>query len=59
MGDNATVPLDADKEPQPDGLWRIDAGGRSQIRDDDYVRSHSVQSSQCLVFGAWGDLSFV
>ncbi|MEG4341143.1 hypothetical protein [Microcoleus sp. D3_18_C2] len=55
LGDNATVRLEADKEPQPDGLWRIDAGGRSQISDDDYVRSHSVQSSQCLVFGARGD----
>ncbi|MEG4858787.1 hypothetical protein QUB75_13905 [Microcoleus sp. K1-B6] len=40
LGDNATVRLDADNEFQPDGLWRIDAGGRSHIRDDDYVRSH-------------------
>ena len=59
LGDNATVRLDADNEFQPDALWRIDAGGRSQIRDDDYVRSHSVQSSQCLVFGARGDRSFL
>ncbi|MEG4109579.1 hypothetical protein QUA04_26245 [Microcoleus sp. S13_C5] len=58
LGDNATVRLTADQEPQPDGLWRIDAGGRSQISDDDYVRSHSVQSSQCLVFGGKGDRSF-
>jgi len=37
LGDNATVRLDADNEPQPDALLRIDAGGRSQISDDDYV----------------------
>ena len=59
LGDNATVGLDADNESQPDALLTIDAGGRSQIRDDDYVRSHSVQSSQCLVLGARGDRSFL
>ncbi|WP_333323633.1 hypothetical protein [Microcoleus sp. POL10_C6] len=58
LGDNATVCLDADNEFQPDALLRIDAGGRSQIRDDDYVRSHSVESSQCLVFAVRGDRSF-
>ncbi|MEG4072938.1 hypothetical protein QUA30_09610 [Microcoleus sp. Pol14C2] len=52
LGDYATVRLDADNEFEPDALWRIDARGRSQIRDDDYVRSHSVESLQCLVFGA-------
>ncbi|MEP6517722.1 hypothetical protein [Microcoleus vaginatus] len=55
LGDNATVCLDADKEFTPDALLRIDAGGRSQIMDDDYVRSPLVESSQCLVFGARGD----
>ncbi|MEG4332603.1 hypothetical protein QUB40_11830 [Microcoleus sp. AT9_A2] len=40
LGENATVRLDADNEFQPDALWRIDAGGRSQISNDDYVRSH-------------------
>ncbi|WP_333265563.1 MULTISPECIES: hypothetical protein [unclassified Microcoleus] len=58
LGENATVRLDADNEFQPDALWRIDAGGLSHIRDDDYVRSHSVESSQCLVFGAKGDRTF-
>ncbi|MEG3875242.1 hypothetical protein QUA46_01585 [Microcoleus sp. MON2_D6] len=58
LGENATVRLDADNEFQPDALWRIDAGGRSHIRDDDYVRSLAVQSSQCLVFGARGDRTF-
>jgi Uncharacterized protein conserved in cyanobacteria len=39
VGDNATVRLDLDNEPQPDGLLRIDedARGQSRISDDDYV----------------------
>jgi Uma2 family endonuclease len=39
VGDNATVRLDLDNEPQPDALLRIDAacGGQSRISDDDYV----------------------
>lgn len=37
--DNTTVRLDADNEPQPDVLIRIDEskGGQSRISDDDYV----------------------
>ena len=37
--DNATVRLDLDNEPQPDILLRLEseAGGRSQVSDDDYV----------------------
>lgn len=39
VGDNATVRLDLDNEPQPDALLRIDedAGGQSRISDDDYI----------------------
>lgn len=37
VGDNPTVRLDADNEPQPDALLRIVAGGQSTISDDDYV----------------------
>jgi Uma2 family endonuclease len=39
IGDNATVRLDLDNEPQPDALLRIEpeAGGRSHIGDDDYI----------------------
>ena len=39
VGDNATVRLDLDNEPQPDVLLRIEpeAGGRSRLGDDDYV----------------------
>ncbi|XWK87755.1 MAG: Uma2 family endonuclease [Phormidium sp.] len=39
MGDNATVRLDLDNEPQPDALLRINEnlGGQSRIADDDYI----------------------
>ena len=39
LGDNATVRLDADTEPQPDALLRIEpeAGGTSRISEDDYI----------------------
>ena len=39
LGDNPTVRLDFDNEPQPDALLRIneDQGGQSQISDDDYI----------------------
>jgi Uma2 family endonuclease len=37
--DNATVRLDADNEPQPDALLRIEpeVGGNSRISEDDYI----------------------
>lgn len=35
--DNATVRLDADNEPQPDALLRIEQRGQSSISEDDYV----------------------
>lgn len=39
LADNATVRLDADNEPQPDALLRLEpeAGGKSRISEDDYV----------------------
>jgi Uma2 family endonuclease len=39
IGDNATVRLDIDNEPQPDALLRIEpeAGGHSRVSDDDYI----------------------
>lgn len=39
LGDNATVRLSLDTEPQPDALLRIasEAGGNSRISADDYV----------------------
>jgi Uma2 family endonuclease len=35
--DNTTVLLDADNEPQPDAILRIENGGQSRINADDYV----------------------
>jgi Uma2 family endonuclease len=37
IADNTTVRLDADNEPQPDALLRIEVGGQSRISEDDYV----------------------
>ena len=36
-GDNATVRLDPENEPQPDALLRIEMGGQSIISEDGYV----------------------
>lgn len=35
--DNPTVRLDADNEPQPDAVLRLDQGGTSSISDDGYI----------------------
>jgi Uma2 family endonuclease len=35
--DNPTVRLDADNEPQPDAVLRLEQGGRSIISEDDYI----------------------
>ncbi|MDJ1171785.1 Uma2 family endonuclease [Roseofilum sp. BLCC_M154] len=37
LGDNCTVRLDSDNEPQPDALLRIKEGGQSTISEDGYV----------------------
>lgn len=37
IGNNSTVRLDSDNEPQPDVLLRIESGGRSIVSDDDYI----------------------
>ncbi len=39
LGDNVTVRMDVDNEPQPDVLLRIEpeAGGRSLVSEDDYI----------------------
>ena len=37
LGDNCTVRLDPDNEPQPDALLRIETGGQSTISEDGYV----------------------
>jgi Uma2 family endonuclease len=35
--DTPTVRLDADNEPQPDAVLRIEKGGQSRISEDDYI----------------------
>ena len=35
--DNPTVRLDADNEPQPDAVLRMENGGQSTISEDDYI----------------------
>lgn len=37
VNDNTTVRLDADNEPQPDALLRIENGGSSLLSEDDYI----------------------
>jgi Uma2 family endonuclease len=37
LGDNCTVRLDAENEPQPDALLRINKEGQSKISEDGYV----------------------
>ncbi|BAY22951.1 hypothetical protein NIES2100_27150 [Calothrix sp. NIES-2100] len=37
LADNTTVLIDADNEPQPDALLRIETDGQSRINDDDYL----------------------
>jgi Uma2 family endonuclease len=37
IGDNVTVRLDADNEPQPDALLRLESGGSSTVSEDDYI----------------------
>ncbi|NEO73137.1 Uma2 family endonuclease [Moorena sp. SIO3H5] len=37
VGDNATVRLDPDNEPQPDALLRLTVDGQSRITEDGYV----------------------
>lgn len=40
LGDNPTVRLDLDNEPQPDAVLRIEsqAGGQSSLSEDDYIQ---------------------
>jgi len=41
LGDNPTIRLDLDNEPQPDAVLLIDpsAGGRSRLSQDDYIEA--------------------
>jgi Uma2 family endonuclease len=46
--DNTTVRLDADNEPQPDAILRIEQGGQSRISEDDYVEGAPELLEACF-----------
>ena len=58
VGDNATVRLDADNEPQPDALLRIaaEAGGRSSIDEEGYVAGPPELIAEIVASSAAYDL---
>jgi Uma2 family endonuclease len=57
-GDNSTVRLDLDNEPQPDGLLRIAAecGGRSRIDEDGYVAAAPELTAEIAASSASYDM---
>ncbi len=59
MGDNATVRLDIDNEPQPDVLLRIEpeVGGNSRISDDGYVEGAPELIAEIAASSASYDLN--
>lgn len=59
LGDNATVRLDLDNEPQPDALLRIEpeVGGNSCITDDDYVEGPPELIAEIAASSASYDLN--
>jgi Uma2 family endonuclease len=59
LADNSTVRLDADNEPQPDALLRIEpeVGGNSRISDDDYVEGTPELIAEIAASSASYDLN--
>lgn len=59
LGDNATIRLDLDNEPQPDALLRIEpeVGGNSSITDDDYVEGPPELIAEVAASSASYDLN--
>ncbi|HAA26656.1 MAG TPA: hypothetical protein DCE56_01950 [Cyanobacteria bacterium UBA8553] len=59
LADNTTVRLDADNEPQPDALLRIEpeVGGNSRISDDDYVEGTPELVAEIAASSASYDLN--
>jgi Uma2 family endonuclease len=59
MGDNTTVRLDLDNEPQPDALVRIEpeVGGNSRISDDDYIEGAPELVAEIAASSASYDLN--
>lgn len=56
LSDNGTVRLDADNEPQPDGLLRIESGGTSTISSDDYIEDAPELVAEVAASSAANDL---
>ena len=59
LQDNATVRLDADNEPQPDALLRIEpeVGGNSRITEDDYIQGSPELVAEIAASSASYDLN--
>jgi Uma2 family endonuclease len=59
LQDNTTVRLDADNEPQPDALLRIEpeVGGNSRISEDDYIEGAPELIAEIAASSASYDLS--
>jgi Uma2 family endonuclease len=58
LGDNATVRLDLDNEPQPDVVLIIDEklGGQARISDDDYIEGAPELVAEVAASSAANDL---
>ncbi|MEH2067025.1 MAG: Uma2 family endonuclease [Nostoc sp.] len=58
LGDNATVRLDLDNEPQPDVVLLIDQklGGQARISDDDYIEGAPELVAEVAASSAANDL---
>jgi Uma2 family endonuclease len=58
LGDNATVRLDLDNEPQPDVLLLIDErlGGQAKISEDDYIEGAPELVAEVAASSASNDL---
>lgn len=58
LGDNATVRLDLDNEPQPDVVLLIDEqlGGQAHISDDDYIEGAPELIAEVAASSAANDL---
>lgn len=56
LNDNATVRLDANNEPQPDALLRIEVGGQSRITEDDYIEGSPELIAEVAASSAAYDL---
>lgn len=58
LGDNPTVRLDLDNEPQPDAVLIIDqnSGGQSRLSDDDYIEGAPELVAEVAASSAASDL---